>query len=139
MGGKSEPDRDPARGKIMSDTPHDPKVLLDGLAYVESPRWHEGRLWFAHWGAEEIVAVDLDGKSEVVAAGPPGLGWGIEWLPDGRLLVATKELLRQETDGSMVVHAQLSTITPHTWSEIVVDGRGNVYVDSIAFDFLAGG
>ena len=24
--------------------------LLDGLAYVESPRWHEGRLWFAHWG-----------------------------------------------------------------------------------------
>jgi len=24
----------------------EPKVLLDGLAYVESPRWHEGRLWF---------------------------------------------------------------------------------------------
>ena len=26
----------------------EPRVLLDGLAYVESPRWHEGRLWFAH-------------------------------------------------------------------------------------------
>jgi len=39
----------------------EPKVLLDGLAYVESPRWHESRLWFAHWGTGEIVAVDLDG------------------------------------------------------------------------------
>jgi hypothetical protein len=26
----------------------EPKVLLDGLAYVESPRWHDGRLWFPH-------------------------------------------------------------------------------------------
>lgn len=36
-----------------------PTVLLDGLAYVESPRWHEGRLWFVHWGTGEIVAGDL--------------------------------------------------------------------------------
>ena len=41
-----------------------PTVLLDGLAYVESPRWHEGRLWFAHWGTSEIVAVDLDGNRD---------------------------------------------------------------------------
>ena len=40
----------------------------------ESPRWHDGRLWFAHWGAEEIVAVDLDGNAEVVAEGPAGPG-----------------------------------------------------------------
>ena len=44
-----------------------PRVLLSGLAYVESPRWHDDRLWFAHWGTGEIVAVDLDGHSEVVA------------------------------------------------------------------------
>jgi sugar lactone lactonase YvrE len=49
----------------------EPKVLLDGLAYVESPRWHDGRLWFAHWGTGEIVAVDLAGKSEVVGHRPP--------------------------------------------------------------------
>ena len=67
-----------------------PTVLLDGLAYVESPRWHAGRLWFAHWGTGEIVAVDLDGHSEVVGHGPPGLGWAIDWLPDGRLLVTGK-------------------------------------------------
>lgn len=122
------------------------KLLLEGLAYVESPRWHDGRLWFAHWGAGEIVAVDLNGDAEVMGAGPPnvnaarpghGLGWSIGWLPDGRLLLTGKELLRMESDGSMVRHADLSGLAPF-WNEIVVDGRGNVYVNSIAFQFIAG-
>jgi sugar lactone lactonase YvrE len=116
----------------------EPTVLLDGLAYVESPRWHEGRLWFAHWGTGEIVAVDLDGNSEVTGHGPAGLGWSIDWLPDGRLLVTGKELLRQEPDGSMVRHADLSGIASLGWNEIVVDGRGNIYLNSINFEFLAG-
>jgi sugar lactone lactonase YvrE len=115
-----------------------PRVLLDGLAYVESPRWHEDRLWFAHWGTEEIVAVDLHGNSEVVAHGSPGLGWSIDWLPDGRLLVTGPELTRHEPDGTVVRHADLSHITRYGWNEIVVDGRGNIYVNSIGFDFRAG-
>src|SRR5258707_3324365 len=115
-----------------------PTVLLDGLAYVESPRWHEGRLWFAHWGTGEIVAVDLDGHSEVTGHGPAGLGWSIDWLPDGRLLVTGKELLRREPDGSMVQHADLSGISSLGWNEIVVDGIGNIYLNSINFGFLAG-
>ena len=53
----------------------EPRVILDGLAYVESPRWHDGRLWFAHWGTDEIIAVDADGHSEVMAHGAGGLGW----------------------------------------------------------------
>jgi sugar lactone lactonase YvrE len=115
-----------------------PRVLLDGLAYVESPRWHENRLWFAHWGTGEIVAVDLDGRSEVVAHGPAGLGWSIDWLPNGRLLVTGPELLRQERDGSMVVHADLGAVADYRWNEIVVDGRGNIYVNGFGFDFLGG-
>jgi sugar lactone lactonase YvrE len=115
-----------------------PDVLLEGLAYVESPRWHDGRLWFAHWGAGEVVAVGLDGASEVMAPGRPGLGWSIDWLPDGRLLVTGPELLRQEPDGTMVPHADLRTVADHGWNEIVVDGRGNVYLDGFGFDFLGG-
>lgn len=106
----------------------EPRVHLSGLAYVESPRWHDDRLWFAHWGAGEIVAVDLDGVSEVVEQGPPGLGWSMGWLPDGRLLVTGERLIRREPDGSMLQHADLSALSDD-WNEIVVDGRGHIFVN----------
>jgi sugar lactone lactonase YvrE len=102
--------------------------LLEGLVIGESPRWHDGRLWFANWGAEEIVAVDPAGRAEVVATGPPGLGWSIDWLPDGRMLVTGPGLHHFEPDGSMVPHADLAAIGDH-FNEIVVDARGNVYVN----------
>jgi sugar lactone lactonase YvrE len=111
------------------------RVLLDGLAIGESPRWHDGRLWFSNWGAGEIVAVDLEGNSEVVDRGPEGLGWATNWLPDGRMLITGAELLRVEPDGTRVRHADLSDISPFGWSELTIDGRGNAYVNAINFDF----
>jgi sugar lactone lactonase YvrE len=114
------------------------ELLLGGLAYVESPRWHDDRLWFSHWGTEEIVAVDLDGKSEIVGRGPAGMGWATEWLPDGRMLLTGPELLRQEPDGKMVRHADLAEISVGGCAEIVVNANGDVYVNSINFDFMGG-
>lgn len=113
------------------------RVLLDGLAMVESPRWHEGRLWFPHWGTPEIIAVDLDGNARVMACGPSGLGHSIGWLSDGRLLVTGERLSRHEPDGSVVAHADLAPISKHGCSEMTIDGRGNIYVNSIGFDFSA--
>lgn len=115
-----------------------PRVLLDGLAMVESARWHEDRLWFAHWGVGEIVAVDLQGRAEVVAAGPERLGWSIDWLPDGTLLVTGDELLRLEPDGTLTQHADMSGVDALGWNELVVDGRGNIYVNGMTFNFMAG-
>jgi sugar lactone lactonase YvrE len=111
------------------------RVLLDGLEMGESPRWHDGRLWFSNWGTDEIVAVDVDGTSEVIGPGGGGAGWAVDWLPDGRMLITGRELVRVEPDGSRVRHADLSRIAPYGASEITVDGRGNVYVNSINFDF----
>jgi sugar lactone lactonase YvrE len=117
----------------------EPQVLLSGLAYVESPRWHDGRLWFAHWGTGEVVAVGMDGNANVAAQTPSsGLGWSIGWLPDGRMLITGEQLMRVEPDGTLVRHADLSGVADHGWSEIVVDGRGNIYLNGFGFDFLGG-
>jgi sugar lactone lactonase YvrE len=113
----------------------EPRLLLHDLVIGESPRWHDDRLWFAHWGTGQIVAADLEGTSEVVAVGSPGLGWSIDWLPDGRLLVTGDELMQLESDGSRVRHADLTRIGDLRWNEIVVDGGGNIYVNGTGFRF----
>ena len=60
-------------------------------------------------------------------------------LPDGRLLVVSgRLLLRREPDGSLVTHADLSGLPGPGCNEIVVDGRGNAYINGPGFDLLAG-
>src|SRR4029453_13943566 len=62
------------------------EVLLTGLKIGESARWHDGRLWLANWGAQQILAVDLDGKAEVMATVPTTMPFSIDWLPAGGVL-----------------------------------------------------
>ncbi len=120
------------------------RQLMAGIAFGESPRWHDGRLWFADWGAQQVIAVDLGGHSEVMARVDfPSFPMSIDWLPDGRLLIMSARdgrLLRQEPDGSLVTHAELSGLAGqgHPWNEIVVDGRDSAYINNIGFDFPGG-
>jgi sugar lactone lactonase YvrE len=120
------------------------RTLMTDIAFGESPRWHDDRLWFSDWGAQEVVALDLDGASEVmVRVSFPSFPMCIDWLSDGRLLIVSARdglLLRREPDGSLVTHADLSALSEkgHPWNEIVVDGRGNAYVNNQGFDFPGG-
>ena len=50
------------------------QALMTGLVFGEQPRWHEDRLWFSDWGTQEVIAVDLEGNSEVVLQGPSFAG-----------------------------------------------------------------
>ena len=94
------------------------KLLLDGLAFPEGARWHDGRLWFCHWIAQQIVAVDADGKTESFDAPVERLmGWSVDWLPDGRMLTTGDKLRRYEPDGSVTVLAEQGA------NELVVDSR----------------
>jgi sugar lactone lactonase YvrE len=106
--------------------------LLSGVAMGESPRWHQNRLWFSDWGAQEILAIDTQGRSEVVVRTPFELPFCIDWLPDGRLLIVAgreSRVVRREHDGSLVTHVDLRDISNQFWNEIIVDGRGNTYVN----------
>ncbi|ONH32380.1 SMP-30/gluconolactonase/LRE family protein [Pseudofrankia asymbiotica] len=117
-----------------------PEVLMDGVVFGESPRWHAGRLWFSDWGANQVIALGAAGGHEVVVS-VPSFPMCIDFLPDGRLLVvdsARRRILRHEPDGSLVEHADLSKISEKPWNEIVVDDRGNAYVNTIGFDFPGG-
>jgi sugar lactone lactonase YvrE len=116
------------------------QTLMTGLAFGESPRWHDDRLWFSDWGAQEVIAVDLEGESEVITR-IQSFPFCIDFLPDGRLLVVSARdrlLLRMEPDGSLVTHADLTSLSDHPWNEIVMDGRGNAYINNIGFDFPGG-
>jgi sugar lactone lactonase YvrE len=118
----------------------DVRVVRTGIKMGESPRWHEGRVWFSDWIARQVVAVDGDGDGEVVAQ-PPSMPACIDWLPDGRLLVVSGgegRLLRQEPDGTLVTHAELGHLSPYPWNDIVVDQHGTVFVNNINFEFGAG-
>ena len=100
-----------------------PHILLTGLAFGESPRWHEGRLWNSNWGTREIL-ITLDFPSFQPIC--------MDWLPDGRLLIvsaADGRLLCRQPDGSLTTYADLRQVADTGWNEIVVDGRGNTYVN----------
>lgn len=119
----------------------DLRVLTSDTLFGEQPRWHDGRLWLSDWGTREVIAVDLAGNREVVLKSP-SFPCCVGWLPDGRtLMVSGGEglLLRQEQDGSLVPHGDLRLAsTPPAGNELVVDGRGNAYVNGGGFDLMSG-
>jgi len=115
-------------------------VLMEGIVFGESPRWHDGRVYFSDWGAHQVIALDPDGRSEVVVS-VPSFPMCIDFLPDGRLLVvdsARRRLLRREPDGSVATHADLAPISRKPWNDVVVDAVGNAYVNTIGYDFPGG-
>ncbi|MGZ3835437.1 MAG: SMP-30/gluconolactonase/LRE family protein [Mucilaginibacter sp.] len=120
----------------MKSNTNEIKTLMTGLGFGESPRWHIDRLWFSNWVADEIIALDLNGSSEIIVR-MPSFPFSIDWLPDDSLLIISgreQQLLRMEPGGSLVPHADLSRLSGGGFNEIVVDGRGNVYINGGGFN-----
>jgi sugar lactone lactonase YvrE len=118
----------------------EPQLLLDGFAFGEGLRWHEGRLWFSDFFMHRVCTVDLDGNLEVVVElddQPSGLGW----LPDGRLLVVAmlgRSVLRLEPDGTLVTHADLTGVATSDANDMVVAADGTAYVGNFGSALLSG-
>jgi sugar lactone lactonase YvrE len=116
----------------------EPKILLSGLMFGESPRWRDSRFWVSDWAAHEIIAIHPDGRRETVVR-EPSIPLCMDFLPDGKMLVMSGcRILSREPNGALTVHADLSSLSKLNWNEIVVDGRGNAYVNNPGFDLMAG-
>jgi sugar lactone lactonase YvrE len=116
-------------------------VLLEGLSFGESPRWHDGRLWVCDWGAQRLLTVDADGTAQLVTE-VHSFPFCIAWTPGKRLLInsaADRAVLALGDDGALVPYCDLSGLSANPPNnEIVVDGQGNAYVDGGGFDMMAG-
>ena len=111
------------------------KVLIDGLAFPEGPRWHDGKFYFSDMHAHQVLAVDMAGKREVICE-VPNRPSGLGWLPDGRMLVVSmtdRKLMRLDRDGLKLV-ADMSKLAPFDCNDMVADARGNAYVGNFGFD-----
>jgi sugar lactone lactonase YvrE len=109
------------------------KILASGFAMGESPRWHEGQLWFSDWGVQEIVQLRADGKRMQTIPVPFALPFCFDWLADGRFVVVAGQEARvacRHTEAAWMTLADLGSISAAPWNEIVVDWRGNAYVNN---------
>jgi sugar lactone lactonase YvrE len=116
-------------------------ALLEGGAFFEGPRWHDGRWWVSDFYRHTVSTVDADGREETVLevpAQPSGTGW----MPDGSLLVVSQKdhrILRRSPEGELTEHADLSALTAFQLNDMVVDAQGGAYVGNFGFDLMAGG
>src|SRR5260370_3424983 len=110
------------------------KVLIDGLAFPEGPRWHDGKFYFSDMHAYQVVAADMAGKRDVVCE-VPNRPSGLGWLPDGRMLVVSMtdpQLMLLERAG-LNEAADMSKLARFDCNDMVVDARGRAYIGNFGF------
>jgi sugar lactone lactonase YvrE len=119
---------------------HELQTLLEGGAFFEAPRWHDGRWWVSDFYRHAVFTVGTDGNADEVLAvegQPSGLGW----MPDGSLLVVSmldRRVLRWSPEAGATVHAEVADLCGGHLNDMVVDASGRAYVGNFGFDLMAG-
>src|SRR5918998_2221218 len=139
-----------AGSTCMGHRAHEITTLLSDLAMGESPRWHDGRFWSSDWVAGEIVAADVTGPewgTREVVARSTSFPFCFDWLADGTMLVTGSNGLERldvapgagaEEPRTPVPHVDMTHLSPFGWNEVIVDQRGNAYVNTPNFDMSGG-
>ncbi|NHJ19431.1 MAG: 5-valerolactone hydrolase [Candidatus Lokiarchaeota archaeon] len=115
------------------------KVLLEGLKFPESPRWHDDILWFVDMEGCKVMTIDLNGNTEIILQRSSRVS-GLGWLPDNRLLIVAMDdncLLRLDPNGVNVI-ADLNKFNFVLSNDMVVDKKGRAYVGSFGFNYMEG-
>src|SRR5260370_38107458 len=110
-------------------------VLASGFWRLKSPRWHLGALWVSDVRAGKVFRVDLDGKVTMVAD-VPSRPFGLGFLPDGDLLVAsmTQRLILKFGAEKRAIHADMADVASGYLRDLAVARDGNAYVTSFDAD-----
>jgi sugar lactone lactonase YvrE len=111
------------------------RVLREGLAFGEDPRWHDGRLWYSDFYRRAIYSIDTEGDERLeheVEGQPSGLGW----LPDGDLLCVSMldhQVLRFH-DGQSSLFCDIAPYCGFWANDMVTSVTGVSYVGNFGFD-----
>ena len=111
-------------------------LLTDDIVMGESPRWHDGRLYVSDWGAGAIVAV-VAGRARPRSPRPCRRCRSASTsCPTGGCSSspADRRCWSAPRSGRCEPYAELGDAGAAR-NDIVVDGRGNAYVDALGFDF----
>ena len=116
------------------------RTLVDatkGLKFTESPRWHDGALWFLDIHDKRIKTVDLSGSVATVQTLPftPN-AFGL--TPDGTIVVgdAFQRRIYRTAGTALEQVADISALTKFCLSDGIVDAAGRLYVGDIGYDFV---
>jgi sugar lactone lactonase YvrE len=104
------------------------RSVVEGFSFLESPRWHDGRLFMSDFYSCHVYACTEDGDCTQVCE-VPGQPSGLGFTPNGELLVVSridKLLLRQE--GRRVETLVDLGAAPGVLNDMVVDGTGRAYI-----------
>ena len=116
-------------------------IVMEGLAFGESLRWHDGRVWVADWAQGQVWSCTAEGGDRRLEASVESFPLCFDHDAGGGLLLldgAHGQVLRREPDGALVRTAGLGELATTPWNEIVARPQGGCFVDNIGFDFPEG-
>ena len=104
------------------------QVVAEGFAFLEVPRWREGRLWALDMYARQVLTFGQHGEVDAVLD-VPGTPTGLGWLADETLVVALREGQLLGHDGTAFVElCDLAGFAPAWPNEFSVDHHDRIFV-----------
>jgi sugar lactone lactonase YvrE len=116
-----------------------PETVVDGLAFPECPRWHDGKLYFSDMH-DRVVLLLAPGTEATRVVDVPACPAGLGWLPDGTLQIVSmtdRRVLRM-TENGLTTAAELSPFISNNANDMVIDRYGRAYIGNFGFDLNHG-
>ena len=114
-------------------------IVREGLSFGESPRWHDGRLWYSDFYRHALFSMRADGSDERLEFPVPGQPSGFGWNAQGDLLCVsmTDHRVLRISGEDVRTWADISAYCGFWANDLVVSQLGHCYVGNFGFDLDA--